>query len=73
MSIYNPLKVLHKHLENPKYPVIGISNWSLDASKMNRALHISRNTPSKEDLHNILTTFTKYHNTDKLLDFTCII
>ena len=29
---------------------VGISNWSLDASKMNRAITLSRPDPSIEDL-----------------------
>jgi hypothetical protein len=55
-SKYNPLKVLHSLLE-PGYPkerpdvaVVGISNWSLDAAKMNRAIHLSRPEPDVEDL-----------------------
>jgi hypothetical protein len=52
----NPLKILHSELEPPpvslmrKYkrvppePIafIGISNWSLDASKMNRGITLNR-------------------------------
>jgi hypothetical protein len=56
-SKYNPLKVLHSLLE-PGYPkerpdiaVVGISNWSLDAAKMNRAIHLSRPEPDVNDLH----------------------
>ena len=41
----NPLKVLHSKLEyredKKKVSFIGISNWALDASKMNRALILS--------------------------------
>jgi hypothetical protein len=42
LSPYNPLKVLHSLLE-PNEAVdevafLGISNWSLDASKMNRGI-----------------------------------
>ncbi|ETN98551.1 hypothetical protein RFI_38946 [Reticulomyxa filosa] len=35
-SPYNPLKKLHQLLEDPKIPFVGISNWNLDAAKMNR-------------------------------------
>ncbi|OWF52739.1 uncharacterized protein LOC110447384 [Mizuhopecten yessoensis] len=47
ISRFNPLKVLHGLLEpdgkkNPDVAVVGISNWALDAAKMNRALHLSR-------------------------------
>ena len=44
-SKYNPLKALHSHLEldgNEKgISFIGISNWTLDAAKINRALVLS--------------------------------
>ncbi|XP_028395861.1 uncharacterized protein LOC114519890 [Dendronephthya gigantea] len=55
-SKYNPLKVLHSLLEPgdgklPEVAVVGISNWSLDAAKMNRAIHLSRPEPTKEDLY----------------------
>ncbi len=33
ISPYNPLKVLHSYLDNPKVSFVGISNWALDASK----------------------------------------
>ena len=48
----NPLKVLHKLLEyeNCKVSFIGISNWRLDASKMNRALYLARLDPDEADL-----------------------
>ena len=38
ISPYNPLKVLHGLLEYPKVAFVGISNWTLDASKMNRGI-----------------------------------
>ncbi|XP_067672826.1 uncharacterized protein [Haliotis asinina] len=46
-SKFNPLKVLHSRLEPghgevPNVAVVGISNWALDAAKMNRAIHLSR-------------------------------
>ncbi len=55
-SKYNPLKVLHSLLEPgegklPDFAVVGISNWSLDAAKMNRAIHLSRPEPTKDDLY----------------------
>ncbi|XP_046854791.1 uncharacterized protein LOC124447744 isoform X2 [Xenia sp. Carnegie-2017] len=51
----NPLKVLHSILEPgkgelPEVAVVGISNWALDAAKMNRAIHLSRPEPSVKDL-----------------------
>ena len=50
ISIHNPLKVLHSLLEPPKVPAIGISNWPLDAAKMNRGITLSRPDPGDEDL-----------------------
>eukprot|EP00898_Chlorokybus_atmophyticus_P007333 jgi/Chlat1/7600/Chrsp64S07155 len=55
LSRHKPLKVLHSLLEpttsqRSQVAVVGISNWSLDASKMNRAIHISRHAPDQEDL-----------------------
>ena len=55
ISKYNPLKVLHRLLEPeekelPDVAVVGISNWALDAAKMNRAIHLSRPEPTLEDL-----------------------
>ena len=52
----NPLKVLHSLLEPsdgklPDVAVVGISNWSLDAAKMNRAIYLSRPEPTKDDLY----------------------
>jgi hypothetical protein len=44
ISKNNPLKILHSLLEpeEPKLAFVGISNWKLDASKMNRAIYLSR-------------------------------
>lgn len=47
------LQVLHSLLEpdeEQRVAVVGISNWSLDAAKMNRAIHISQPDPSVTDL-----------------------
>jgi E3 ubiquitin-protein ligase RNF213 len=58
ISPWNPLKVLHALLEksdfesNDDVSVVGLSNWSLDAAKMNRAIHISRPEPDLKQLHN---------------------
>ena len=44
-SKYNPLKALHSHLEfdgnKNDVSFVGISNWTLDAAKVNRALNLS--------------------------------
>lgn len=52
LSKYNPLKVLHNLLEveNCEIAFVGISNWRLDASKMNRAVYLARPDPDEEDL-----------------------
>ncbi len=33
ISPYNPLKTIHSYLDQPNFNFIGISNYSLDASK----------------------------------------
>ena len=58
ISKHNPLKVLHSLLEPgkgelPDVAVVGISNWSLDAAKMNRAIYLSRPDPTGTDLYDI--------------------
>ncbi|KAK3090153.1 hypothetical protein FSP39_009519 [Pinctada imbricata] len=55
ISRFNPLKVLHSLLEPenktcPDVAVVGISNWTLDAAKMNRAIHLSRPEMDCEEL-----------------------
>jgi hypothetical protein len=45
-----PLKVLHGILVDPPISVVGISNWSLDAAKMNRAVCLQRPEPRASDL-----------------------
>ena len=56
----NPLKAIHSQLEYDdnefKIAFVGISNWKIDASKMNRCLTLSKPDPDKEDL--ILTAYT---------------
>jgi len=52
----NPLKVIHSELEydlnegDKKIAFVGISNWILDASKMNRGIYLSITPPDLEDL-----------------------
>ena len=52
LSPNNPLKVTHFELENQEelVPFVGITNWSLDASKMNRVVYIIVQEPDEEDL-----------------------
>ena len=48
----NPLKVLHAELEKEedKVAFLGLSNWTLDASKMNRVIRNCVQDPDEEDL-----------------------
>ena len=61
LSPNNPLKVLHSKLEveEVKFGFIGISNWRIDASKMNRTLFMGRTDPDEEDLIFIINEITK--------------
>ena len=51
ISPNNPLKVLHSELDDKnEVGFVGISNWTLDASKMNRGIHLSIQEPDENDL-----------------------
>ncbi len=54
ISKNNPLKVIHSQLEydenKEKISFIGISIWPLNASKMNRRIHLTITETDKEDL-----------------------
>lgn len=58
LSPHNPLKVLHSKLEMEtcQYGFVGISNYSLDAAKMNRVLYFSCPDPTVDDLRLTATT-----------------
>ncbi|CAG9322652.1 unnamed protein product [Blepharisma stoltei] len=63
ISKHNPLKVLHSllEIENNVVGFIGISNWRLDASKMNRALYLARPDPDEKDLiHTAMSIYISY-------------
>ena len=53
ISPNNPLKVIHSQLEyekeDEKLSFVGISNWTLDASKMNRGIYLSVSEPDEKD------------------------
>ena len=55
ISKNNPLKVIHSQLEyddnKDKVAFVGISNWTLDASKMNRGVFLSIIEPEEEQLN----------------------
>ena len=46
-----PLKVLHGILVDPPISIVGLSNWTLDAAKMNRAICLQRPEPASDDIH----------------------
>ena len=64
----NPLKVIHSELEydlnegNKKIAFVGISNWVLDASKMNRGLYLSIPAPDIKDLETTAITIAESYN-----------
>jgi hypothetical protein len=62
ISPHNSLKVLHSLLEHPKVSVIGLSNWSLDASKMNRTITLSRPDPDEDDLRESADSINEHIN-----------
>ena len=63
ISKNNPLKILHSLLEPEKAELafVGISNWRLDASKMNRAVYLARPDPDLEDLENTALSIFEYY------------
>ena len=69
-SPHRPLKVLHKLLENPDIAFIGLSNWGLDAAKMNRVILHRVLPPNKTDLKDTAEAIIKFvpnnQNNDKL-------
>ena len=70
ISPNNPLKVIHSQLEYDenidKVSFIGVSNWTLDASKMNRGVYLAIPEPLEDDLQETaLTIAESYDNTIK--------
>ena len=74
----NPLKVIHSELEydlnegDKKIAFVGISNWSLDASKMNRGIYLSIPDPNEIDIkETALTIGSSYdqHLAEQCKDF----
>ena len=67
----NPLKVIHSELEydqnegDKKIAFIGISNWALDAAKMNRGISIS--IPEPDEIDNKETSLTIGESYDEIL------
>ena len=64
-SPHNPLKVIHAELEydqnkgEKRVAFVGISNWTLDAAKMNRGISISIPEPDEEDNEDTALTIGK--------------
>ena len=69
------MKILHSLLEpeKAKLAFVGISNWRLDASKMNRAMYLSRPDPDLEDLENTALSIFEFYNKDPRFDEKNII
>ena len=66
----NPLKVIHSELEydqnegDKQIAFVGISNWALDASKMNRGISLSIPEPNEEDNKETSLIIGKSYNDD---------
>ena len=64
-SAHNPLKVLHSRLEprdiSEAVPVVAISNWELDKSKMNRALTLACPAVDKSDLIEMASSIIRFY------------
>ena len=61
LSPHNPLKVLHSELEveQCRHGFVGLSNWRLDASKMNRAVYLACPEPDLDDLETTATSLSE--------------
>ena len=73
----NPLKVIHSQLEidpdvegKPKAAFVGISNWVLDAAKMNRGLHISIPELDEGDIIITSKTIAESYNKELVSKFS---
>ena len=66
ISANNPLKVIHSQLEydenDDKVAFVGISNWTLDASKMNRGIFLSIPDQDQEDLQTTAVTIASSYD-----------
>ena len=64
----NPLKVIHSELEydlnegSQKIAFVGISNWELDASKMNRGVYLSIPEPTIDDINETSKTIAESYD-----------
>ena len=63
----NPLQIIHSELEydlnkGKKFAFVGILNWRLDATKMNRGLYLSIPQSDLEDLKQTAQTIEESYN-----------
>ena len=67
LSPYNPLKVLHSELEieTCRHGFVGLSNWRLDASKMNRAIYLCCPDLNLDDLKKTAISIVESMRSDK--------
>ena len=71
-SPHNPLKVIHSELEydlnedEKKVSFLGVSNWILDSSKMNRGMTINIPDPNENDIKKTSITIAKSYLGDGL-------
>ena len=71
----NPLKVIHAELEydqnenDKKVAFVGISNWILDASKMNRGIFISIPDLDEKDNQNTAKTIAESYNKKLIVNY----
>ena len=71
-SPHNPLKVIHSELEydlnkdDKKVSFLGVSNWSLDSSKMNRGMTINIPEPNENDIITTSITISKSYLGDNI-------
>ena len=71
----NPLKVIHSELEydqnenDKQVAFVGISNWNLDAAKMNRGIAISIPEPDDEDNKDTAFTIGNSYNENIALTY----
>ncbi len=72
ISPNNPLKVIHSELEyennldKKKIAFVGVSNWTLDASKMNRGIYLSVSELDEEDLKETMKAISESYNTGSI-------
>ncbi|ETO31658.1 hypothetical protein RFI_05462 [Reticulomyxa filosa] len=60
-SKHSPLKILHQLLEDPKISFVGISNWPLDAAKMNRVIMHQILPMTTKELKNTALKMMEHH------------